>query len=339
MARSLPALTAALAALLIAAPAAGAHSLVRVGDGVLFYISVDEVSLNQLTVTRNGAEIELRDPPAYQGMDIGPCRPGDVTNDVNAYVIQAFCRAAGITRVRVELGNREDTATVLAGVPAQVLGGEGADTLTTGPEDDAVDGGPGNDTIATGEGNDIVIGGNGVDDIDAGPGDDDIRVRDGFADTVRCGPGNDRVDADEFDTLAPDCEGVERVAVPPPPDADLAATDVTPPRVDVGALTRQRLGKGVFRVAATSSERGTLGASGFIAIAGVRYPLTNVSRPVRVPGAGVELRVKLTKRLLRQARRALARKRKVTVHLSVVGTDAAGNSRPRRAPRITVVPR
>ena len=62
MARSLPALTAAL---LLATPAAAeAHSLVRIGGGVAQYISVDEVSLNQLTVTRNGDRIEFRDPHA-----------------------------------------------------------------------------------------------------------------------------------------------------------------------------------------------------------------------------------------------------------------------------------
>ena len=114
MARSLPALTlAAAAALLATAPAAHAHSLVRVGGGVASYISVDEVSLNTLTVSRSGDRIEFRDPPAYQGLDVGPCEPGEIRDD--AFPIQAFCSAAGVTRVRIELGNREDTATVTVG--------------------------------------------------------------------------------------------------------------------------------------------------------------------------------------------------------------------------------
>ena len=334
MARPLPPLIAA-AALLVAAPDASAHSLIRVVDGVAAYVSVDEVSLNTLTVTPTGSEIEFRDPTAYQGSDIGTCRPGEVTDDADAFVIQAFCPAAGITRVRVDLGNREDTATVTPGVPTEVLGGDGADTLTTGDAADVVDGGPGNDRMAAGAGADVVTGGGGVDEIDAGAGDDDVRVRDGLADTVRCGAGADRVDADGFDTLAGDCEAVTRTTTTPPPDAGETATDKRAPAVDVGAVTTQRLGRrGVIRVAATSSERGTLGASGFIDIGGLRLPLGNVSRPVTVPGGGAELTLKLTKRQLREAKRVLKRKRRVTVHLSVVATDAAGNSAQKRAPRI-----
>lgn len=333
MARSLPALIAALA---LAVPAsAEAHSLIRVGGGVATYLSADEVSLNTLTVRRSGPNIEFYDPTAYQGSDIGPCDPGEVTDDANAYVIQAFCPAAGITRIRVDLGNREDTATITVDIPSEVLGGEGADTLTTGPAADTVDGGGGNDRIASGAGNDVVTGGPGVDEIDAGPGDDDIRVRDGEADVVTCGEGTDRVDADSFDTLAPDCEGVTRVSTPPPAGAGQTATDKTPPKVDVSAVTRQRLGRrGVIRVVGTTSERGTLGASGYITIGGVRHPLGTVSRRIDVPGGGAELPLRLTRRQYRDAKRALARKRRVTVHLSVVATDLAGNSAPKRAPRI-----
>ena len=50
-------------------------------------------------------------------------------------------------------------------------------------------------------------------------------------------------------------------------------------------------------------------------------------------GGGAELSLKLSKSQLRQARRALKRKRKVSVFLSVVATDAAGNSAQKRAPR------
>jgi hypothetical protein len=176
-----------------------------------------------------------------------------------------------------------------------------------------------------------------VDSIDAGAGDDDLRVRDGLADTVTCGDGTDRVDADAVDVVAGDCETVSRTATAPPPEADLTATDKTAPVVDVGATTRQRLGsRGVVRVVGTSSERGTLGASGYVDIAGLRLPLGNVSKPIAVPGAGAELALKLTKAQLREARKQLKRKKKVTVHLSVVATDAAGNSAAKRAPKIAL---
>ena len=334
MARSLPALT--VAALLLAAPtAADAHSLVRVGGGLAQYISVDEVSLNQLIVRRAGERIEFYDPPAYQGLDIGPCEPGEISGE--GVPVQAFCPSGGVTRLRLELGNREDTVTVSAGLPAEVLGGDGADTLTTGDDADTVDGGLGNDRIVAAGGADVITGGEGVDEIDAGSGDDDVRVRDGLADSVRCGDGADRVDADGFDTVAGDCEAVARTATAAPPDAGRTATDTTAPTVDASAITLQRLGsRGVVKVVGTSSERGTLGASGYITVGGVNLPLGNVSKPISVPGGGAELSLKLNKSQLRQARRALKRKRKVSVFLSVVATDAAGNSAQKRAPRIRV---
>ena len=54
------------------------------------YISVDEVSLNRLTVSREGDLIRFRDPPAYQGLDVGPCDPGEIRDD--SFPIEAFAR-------------------------------------------------------------------------------------------------------------------------------------------------------------------------------------------------------------------------------------------------------
>ena len=81
----------------------------------------------------SGGDFELRDPTVDGGSDPGPCRPGDVTDDANAYIVQVFCRRAGIERVRVDLGEREDSATVALPVPITLLGGPGADRLTAGP--------------------------------------------------------------------------------------------------------------------------------------------------------------------------------------------------------------
>ena len=330
MARSVPALTAA--ALLVAAPAAEGHSLVRVIGSDALYLSQDATSLNTLTVRSVGNEIEFRDPTVDGGADIGPCRPGDIGNDGNP--TQAFCPAAGVTRVRVDLADREDTATITPGIPTEVLGGTGADTLTTGDVADRVDGGEGNDRLATGGGNDVVIAGLGIDDVDAGPGDDDVRAADGLADAIRCGDGTDKVEVDAFDSVALDCETVTRTLTAPP-EAPATAADKTPPKVDASAVTVQRLGRRArVRVAATSSERGTIGMSGFVDIAGLSLPLASTSKRINVAGGGAELSIKLTARELREARRALRRKRRVTARLSVVATDAAGNSAAKRAPRI-----
>ena len=63
------------------------------------------------------------------------------------------------------------------------------------------------------------------------------------------------------------------------------------PRSAVGAPTLQRLGRARrVSVYATSSERGTLGASGFLDVAGLALPVKKVPRRrVRVGGGGAEL--------------------------------------------------
>jgi Ca2+-binding RTX toxin-like protein len=57
------------------------------------------------------------------------------------------------------------------------------------------------------QGSDLMSGGDGADDIDAA--DDETA---GTPDTVKCGPGVDRVRANNNDDVARDCEDVTRVA-------------------------------------------------------------------------------------------------------------------------------
>src|SRR4051812_11035938 len=70
----------------------------------------------------------------------------------------------------------------------------------------------GND-LQTDSGDDTIVGGAGNDTISSFEGDDTIDVRDGYADRVRCGPGNDTVTADTFDTVGGDCENVQLAQV------------------------------------------------------------------------------------------------------------------------------
>ena len=95
MARSLPALIAAAALLLAAAGRADAHSLVRKDGTELAYLSSDAVSLNTLSVKRSGANIEFRDPTVEGGLDPGPCAPGEITDDANAWLIQVLLPGGG----------------------------------------------------------------------------------------------------------------------------------------------------------------------------------------------------------------------------------------------------
>ena len=79
-------------------------------------------------------------------------------------------------RVVVNMLGGDDTLTVDAAMPATIPfvvdGGDGNDTITTGPAADTVSGGLGNDIIVTGAGIDIISGGDGNDTITGGPGNE-----------------------------------------------------------------------------------------------------------------------------------------------------------------------
>ena len=314
---------------------AAAHSLVRPGGAVVSYLSADATSLNTLRAGVNGNRIEFRDETVDGGMDPGSCTPGDV--DGSGYIIQTFCSLGGVQRVRIDLGEREDTATVALPVAATVLGGPGADRLTAGDASDELTGGEGNDALDAGSGNDVLSGDQGADQLTGGPGSDRIAARDGEADAVGCGDGADTVDADTLDTVAADCESVSRTGTAPPPGA--GADNGRPPKVEVGAPTLQRVGGARrVRVYATSSERGTLSASGGLTMGGLTLPVKTIDRQrVRVAGGGAVLTYRLKGRHLREAARALRRGRRVTLRLGVVATDTAGQSSKRNAPAIRLV--
>jgi Thrombospondin type 3 repeat/RTX calcium-binding nonapeptide repeat (4 copies) len=332
--RRVGAFVVVLAGLAALAPsAASAHSLVRSGGGLVSYISADATSLNTLAVRQSGNRVEFRDDSVDGGMDPGGCTPGDV--DANGYIVQTFCALGGVQRVRIDLGEREDSASVSLGLAVTLLGGPGADRISGGGAADEVAGGEGNDVVEGGPGDDVISGDQGVDTIGGGDGADRIAARDGEADSVSCGPGADTVDADTFDTVAADCESVSRTATQAPAGG---ADDGKPPVVDVGAPTLQVLGRSrVVRVYATTSERGTLSASGSLEAAGVALPVKKIGRVrVRVAGGGAVLTYRLTGRHWRLASRTLRRGKPVVVRLGVVGTDLSGRSRRRNAPAINL---
>jgi Ca2+-binding RTX toxin-like protein len=63
--------------------------------------------------------------------------------------------------------------------------------------------------LTGGSGNDVLSGGAGSDRFDAGPGDDDVQARDGAAETIDCGAGNDLAVGDAVDRVV-GCERVRR---------------------------------------------------------------------------------------------------------------------------------
>jgi Ca2+-binding RTX toxin-like protein len=111
-----------------------------------------------------------------------------------------------------------------------LLGGTGNDRVNGGRGDDVLVGGPGKDTLGSsaagpGEGVRYDLG---ADKFDGGEGDDVLNGLEGdraYSDTtpepdqISCGPGHDRVVVDQLDTVASDCEEVDRMPQSPPPFA------------------------------------------------------------------------------------------------------------------------
>jgi RTX calcium-binding nonapeptide repeat (4 copies) len=326
------ALAAALAAAALPA-SAEAHSLVRIGGDGVSYLSADATSLNTLNVRMAGQRIEFDDRTVDGGIDPGTCDPGAISNDANAWIVQVFCPRARIASVRIDLGEREDRATVDLPLAVSMLGGPGSDVLRTGAPADRIEGGDGNDDLGSGDGADVIDGGLGYDVLRAEGGDDEVRVADGLLDQVECGSGRDRVDADTLDNVAIDCEQVSRRPVVPPDDAG-TTDDRVGPKVESAGRTRQRLRRGRIRMLATSSERGFLAASGFLDVGGVSLPLQSNRRRVTVAGGGVQLTVRVRGSRLKRCRRALRRGRRCSIRMWAVGTDLSGNSTRARSIRI-----
>ena len=106
--------------------------------------------------------------------------------------------------------------------PSNLTGNGGNDKLSGFDYDDTVDGGAGNDTLTGGYGNDTITGGPGKDTIYADvssttcnyiqcrlpQGNDTIEARDGEADQIDCGVGNDTAYVDAIDTVGTSCETV-----------------------------------------------------------------------------------------------------------------------------------
>jgi hypothetical protein len=87
-----------------------------------------------------------------------------------------------VARIEVDAGDLDDSIRIDAGLPAYMLGGDGADQL---------------------------VGGAGSDFADGGAGDDSIDLRDVVADSAWCGVGRDSVAAETLDALDLGCESVD----------------------------------------------------------------------------------------------------------------------------------
>jgi Ca2+-binding RTX toxin-like protein len=106
----------------------------------------------------------------------------------------------------------------------KLRGLSGDDLLKGGGGDDDLKGASGRDRLLGGAGSDVLVGGNGRDQHNPGPGEDGInmrngaevadpgadviRARDGSADQISCGDGNDKAFVDFEEEGVYDCETV-----------------------------------------------------------------------------------------------------------------------------------
>ena len=89
--------------------------------------------------------------------------------------------------------------SVRGGGPSAIRGSAGGDRLNGFGRDDGIWGLGGDDELYGGEGRDLILG---------GAGDDFIEAKDGAADFVGCGSGNDVASVDLRDSVARDCESI-----------------------------------------------------------------------------------------------------------------------------------
>src|SRR5436305_3659182 len=106
-----------------------------------------------------------------------------------------------------------------------MIGGGGSTTLVASGGTDTLTAGSGDTHFVGGSGNSTMTGGHGHDVFQGGSGNETINSRDGIAEQVSCGAGVDSVAADPSDTVAADCETVDRGVAAPPGSNPAPPTD------------------------------------------------------------------------------------------------------------------
>lgn len=150
-------------------------------------------------------------------------RSGESDNVIGVEKVKAFVAGTFV------MGDTDDTVEIYSPSDlgaSKAAGRGGNDVLIAGTSDQTLDGGAGDDRLEGGFGDDTLVGGPGRDVIDGDMtasqcgvlqsctiphGDDLIDARDGDADKVDCGVGNDRAMVDAQDPVS-NCETVEQGA-------------------------------------------------------------------------------------------------------------------------------
>ena len=214
---------------------------------------------------------------------------------------------------------------------SRIEGRGGDDYLTGGSASHTIDGGAGDDRVEGGFGHDTLVGGPGSDQIFGDStsgncggygqsctlptGNDTIDARDGAADTIDCGPGQDKAVVDAADTVA-NCETVDKpggsgpngpngpngpCGCAKPPVDDDTVTPATAARVSLAAKPRLRK---ALRSGLTVRLSGL--PAGNVLVRAKSGGRVVAATRVRVAADGTATR---RLRFTKKAKRALARKR------------------------------
>jgi Ca2+-binding RTX toxin-like protein len=283
------------------------------GDAIDGGPGVDAIESDWYQETSTTTEISVS---LAGGADDGRSGEGD---DIRA-VERIISHAPG-TLVGTDAGEHLEVFQILGGT--NLVGHGGPDTLKGADGPDRLDGGAGDDMLDARYGDDHVVGGPGRDTILADQaggecsylwckfpyGNDTVDARDGERDSVTCGAGQDSVQADAVDVVAPDCETVTRGGAAPGPGGGAG------PGSGGGALAasvrRVKLSRALSRgmkVRATAPGAGSLTAT---AKANGKVA-AGASRSVKKAG-----RTTVVLRFTKKARRTLRRSRRVKLGVAI----------------------
>lgn len=241
-----------------------------------------------------------------------------------------------------EGANRAAIAPSIGELPLSLAGGEGPDVLSGGPGSDRISGGGGDDVLQGGEGDDVLLGDEGADQLrgDGGlddffgdEGDDVLRAADGIDETLDCGSGFDRVEADASDRASSDCEMSGAASVLPGPSPDEFFTDEDPSPgvagVAAGELLSLRVrsrcffpGAPVSRARRPTCRHPTRGSALLVEATGPVNVVVGIQRVLRVTRRGTLCAAGSREAECRRYVRAALLKRSVAAGTTALGLSA-----------------
>jgi Ca2+-binding RTX toxin-like protein len=256
-------------------------------------------------------------------------RPGEGDNVVNvekiaSHVSGTLSGSAGDDELTVWANIDEGNSTL--------LGNGGNDKLTAGDYQDNLDGGPGNDVLNAGFGNDTLTGGPGQDTIFADAtsascgwysytckipfGNDIVYARDGEADTIDCGVGEDTAYVDAIDTVA-NCETVDKAGAGTPSGPAGPGTTAGPKATVTGKLSIKAIAKQGLGVTVPCASACKVTVSLVVK----RKSVGSAKKTLLEAGDA-----KLTVKVAQKPMKAFKKLRKASATLKVTVEDAAGKT-------------